>query len=118
MHDSSAEDGSISPNTCGCGHTCPAHAKDVTSFSTPSVNGQVVSNSAFAFIKGHHNANEDDYSTSSSGYESTTSTQSFDSFISDNFNGLVNNNRSPSIGTFSNAILDFGLVKIEDREGE
>jgi hypothetical protein len=119
MSDGSAEEGSISPNTCGCGHTCPTHAENVSSSSKPAMNGQLVPNSAFALIKGHHNmGNEDDYSTSSSGYESTTSTQSFDSFISDNFNGLINNNRSPSIGTVSNASLDFGLVKLEDGVGE
>lgn len=78
--------------------------------------------SAFSLIKGNNNNGiEDDYSTSSSGYESTTSTHSIESLIGANFDALVmgdNGNRSPSIGTFSDASLDFNLVKLEDGEGE
>lgn len=59
--------------------------------------------------------------SASSGYESTTSTQSLDSFIGANFGGLAmgsQSSRSPSIGSLSNPSLDFRLVKLEDGEGE
>lgn len=117
-----AENGSISPKSCGCGHTCPAHAQAVPPLSVSSDYTGV--GSAFASIKGRHLDEEDDLfsgSASSSGYESTTSTQSIDSFIGANFEGLAmrnNDSRSPSIDPLSNPSLDLGLVKIEDGEGE
>lgn len=142
--------GSISPNSCGCGHTCPAHNKlsnntistmqaGIPASSTGTTvagNGEDSGNyrtSAFAFIKGERQV-EDDLLSSSSGYESTTSSSSYsiDSFIgrfnNNNLDTTVNmntgslsymhpneNSRSPSFSAFPN----IGLVKLEDDgEGE
>lgn len=111
-------------------------SKIIPSFSTSTFDDTLRGDgtSAFALIKGSINREDDDLfscSTSSSGYESTTSSSahSFDSaafnftaagnyYMTDLIGGTAHS-RSPSVGTLSNASLDFGLVKIEDDgEGE
>lgn len=139
------QDGEISPNTCGCGHTCPSHvlAGDNTIVFAPSTaalpgatvgmkeychqgQGQSIQprTSVFSFIKG--TAEDDDhFSCSSGGYESAASS-SVDSYISSNSNineyqigTMMEGRRSPSLALSLPASLDFNLVKLEENgEGE
>lgn len=110
----------LSPNSCGCNHTCAAHRPSVMAPVAIASRGP----SVFAFIKGFE---QDQFS--SSGYESTTSSSGNPSSHSQASSAEPENGglfgqqqqqqmtRSPSFAS-STVSLDIGAVKIEDQDGD